>query len=1663
MNHLRQVLAALAWSVVLAIVVAALFPYPARAAFVSCSGTQLYYNETGDGPDLATTEKCSTWGYCKNPDVAGPFYSLDNPACNPYFATCAMTAELDLEVPGNHQNHPSDVGYYYSYVAEELYHQGGSSPIAECGVPGAAITEDFGIVYVTASANCFNPSGGAYLLKTIVCKNGYTSCPKEVDTPLDFAGNAGCVIPQMEKCGTGDQTCRDCTAAGTPPDGSGPGYGGPGDLATGGARLRYAAGGAGIAGFPHSDELLVTLGKFWSADYRERILPVPDESHVFLVTRYGTYREFKTLDTSTGIYGTAKPSSEKRTLTWTGSGWTLTDLDGTVDAFDASGLWESTTPPEGSAYATVGHYTSGVLTSVTFPDGRSEEYTYYPSGDPAEGKLETTTEYGIDGTTHLAPWTYTWVGDDLVEIDRPDDTALLFAYDPTTEYLAKVTLRGKDGSSTRVVRAWSYDTDGKIEKVWKGGDTPAAGTEVWSFTYDSSTQTTVQPPVGDPITYTYDREPASQNVRMKQINGDCPVCDMGPNSQLSYDESSDNPLLPIEILDGRGTATDFEYNTSGLTTSRTEAAGDMDHQRLTTWAYDGPYPALVTEVDQPSVSAVTSFRTTASGYDSAGNPTSRTISGAESGSAFSYQTVITYNAAGQPLSIDPPGYTTTDQTTFTYDPSRGTGDLVLLTRTDPLVGTTTFGYDEYNRRTSVTDPNGLETTTAYDDLDRVTAVVQLGPDSMSSSDDLATAYEYTSFGDLLRTTLPGGNVIEYGYEPDTGRLISVERRPDATTHGERVVYTLDAAGNRTREERQRWDADSSAWVTHSATAYDYTNRCQVHAVRQGADSPEEATTTFGYDCNGNLEQIWEPNLDPETDPATTSYAYDPLNRLTSVTQAWEPPGGSPGTAVTTYSYDVQDHLTGVTDAEGNPTTYVYSDRDLLTREDSLVSGTTTHSYNEHGEEDQTTDARGVTVARTIDELDRVTNVDYPDDTLDTDYAYDAAPGSCGGTSSPVGRLASITRGGETLDYCYDHFGRTVKDGELGYSWDANGNRTGIVYPGGVSAAYGFDYADRETSLSVTTPAGGVTPTAVVTAASYLPSGPLSSLGLGNGAAETRAFDGRYVPTGITLSGLTTGVPGHTWTYTTDPVGNVTEIVETAECSGGGSGLVLENHTATGQETYTSCADLQAGNGFAVESPGHVTFQAQGKVVLSSGFSVGNGASFAAGAGSLPTYSDRTFGYQAPQYSLTSADGPWGTLDWTYDKIGNRLSESRDGGATADGYVYATNAASGDTPILDLVNLAVTGTRDYTWDAAGNLDSVAPGGNFVDFTFDDASRLAAADHPASGASAAFLYDGRGFLRSATETAGGTASVTPVYDSAGLLHTLRRKPSPTDPLDTTYVFYLAGRPVAQLEIDGTGAETWTYLTTDHLGTPLVATDQTGAITWGGGFRPFGTDYQAGTGNGASENRIDLRLPGQWVSDVWADATSGAGIYQNAWRWLETQTARYTRPDPKRLRSGESNLYLYARNNPLLSTDPLGLYTVIGPGAHRIREAFDLLRPLVLPGNKQSDPCDPCQKIFRKLGLDPRMLDENGAAPIIYTAAAPLDPSQAYGTYKCSDWIWIDRRLTEGSDPKKLRCLAAKLAHELAHFLAGHCLTEGPEGQGAEKACFGRLVEGTSECGF
>jgi RHS repeat-associated protein len=1258
--------------------------------------------------------------------------------------------------------------------------------------------------------------------------------------------SAGCFGPGG---GVGGGGAGGSSAGGGPPS-LGPQGDGPG------ATLRYRGGGAGHPDHPMPATWTATLGRYWSHDYAEAIVEDPDATHVWLLTGSATFREFTDAG-GDGDYETAVPSDEYRKLSKTAGGWELRDLDGMVKHFNASGRWTQTVDRNGNAI--VATYVAGQLTVVTFPDGRSETFAY-----DMGGKLESITEVGVDGTT-TRTWTYTWTGDDLVGIARPDGTAWEMLYDDPAHpgYMTRLTLVGTD-LSERIEGAWKY-ADGNVVRTWRGAEdfTDPQAVDKWSFSFDDPAlpvETMVTDPLGNVSTYTFGRDPASDKPRLEQIDGDCPTCGMGPNTQLRYDDPL-NPLKKTMETDGRGHVTIYEYDVHGRLTSRVEAFGTA-LERETTWDYDPIFPAFVTEIVQPSTSGDPfDERRTSFGYDAFGNQDTRTIEGVERDAAFSYVTATTYNSAGMPEDVDPPGYGTADVTSFTYDPARG--DLLADTRTDPLIGTTVFGYDAFNRRTTVTDPNGVETETVYDDLDRVRFLIQRGADP---SEDLVTEHVYDVFGDLFQTVLPEGNVIEYGYD-DAGRLTAIERKPDAdpSSHGERTLYTLNGFGHRVLEELQRWDG--GAWVTESATSYEYSTRCQLDKMTAGAGSATESVTEHAYDCEGNLELVWDANHPSggQTTPASTEYAYDELDRLVAVTQPFGGAGG--GDVITTYGYDVQDHLTEVIDGEGNVTGYVYSDRDLMTRETSEVSGITEYVYNEHGELTSQTDARGITMERTVDELDRVTFVDYPTISLDVTYVYDdpLVPFS-------LGRLNAIIRDGASVDYEYDRFGRVTRDGELTYAYDDNGNPLEIGYPGDVRAVYSYDYADRPSTLDVEG-LGGTLDQPIVTAAGYLPSGPLDSLDLGNGLTETRAYDARYHPDRITVGGGSTLLD---WDYVTDDVGNVEAIADVLEPS-----------------------------------------------------------------------NDRTYGYQDYQYFLTQGDGPWGGLDWTYDTIGNRLAEVRDG-QPADVYEYLENGAGGNLPKLDEIVLGAGGARAYLYDEVGNQTQVANGANVVDFAYDDASRLARIERTSASAATSLLYDGRSFLRfsagSQPDTTGDgvfcdgfesgdtsawpsgiggcreARATRPIYSSEGLLHSLDRAVNVGAGMADRYVFYFGSRPVASMELAG-GSATFQYLSVDHLGTPILATGGSGGSVWMGGFEPFGLDWQAGTPDGSRESGVFLRFPGQWFDKTWEEASLGAELAYNVHRWYQPGTGRYGRPDPIRY-SANQDAYSYSRQQPTNLVDSLGL---------------------------------------------------------------------------------------------------------------------------------------------
>jgi len=160
--------------------------------------------------------------------------------------------------------------------------------------------------------------------------------------------------------------------------------------------------------------------------------------------------------------------------------------------------------------------------------------------------------------------------------------------------------------------------------------------------------------------------------------------------------------------------------------------------------------------------------------------------------------------------------------------------------------------------------------------------------------------------------------------------------------------------------------------------------------------------------------------------------------------------------------------------------------------------------------------------------------------------------------------------------------------------------------------------------------------------------------------------------------------------------------------------------------------------------------------------------------------------------------------------------------------------------------------------------------------------------------------------------------PTYDSQGLLHRrshLSLLAPAAPPSETDTIFYFAGRPVATLRL-APSSSTLTYLTTDHLGTPIIATADTGTLSWQGGFEPFGENW-----NGASAAGVFLRFPGQWVDQVWESARLESGLYYNVWRWYWWEVGRYSSQDLLTWKS-LPHPYLYALGNSLFYSDPLGL---------------------------------------------------------------------------------------------------------------------------------------------
>jgi YD repeat-containing protein len=530
----------------------------------------------------------------------------------------------------------------------------------------------------------------------------------------------------------------------------------------------------------------------------------------------------------------------------------------------------------------------------------------------------------------------------------------------------------------------------------------------------------------------YDSTTGYRTATRRHLNG----------SSSSYLETSfsnfDTRGNPQTITDPNLQATQFTYDTLGRVQTVTPPFSGASSTITFTYDIDGNLTRIDFPPDSFSQPYFLRF-----GYDT---KKKLTFLADAAGNAIVYERTagrVTREALyGGFVSLANRG-TLTGDSTFSYDAAGR-----LLKAFNPLVaGNTVFtqyGSDPNGNPTTITDENAKQDTRIYDALDRLKQVSQL-----RAGTTYVTQFDYDLQGRMKKVTDPATKATDYQHD-DFGRLVKV-----TSPNTDETLYTYDSAGNLIAKKE-----NLSGSPRTTSYAYDGLDRLTL------VDFPTDADWTFSYDASTALNQTGR--LSSVTNgTVTTAREYTPRGDLARETTTI---GGV--TYPVTYGYDAGGNRISVQAPSGVTSTYAYSggrpktltvtagvDQQIVrnlgfapfggrTRAEfpPFNSGTglntvvSTRSYNLRGQVAtlQVTSPAGTVLDQTFD------------------YAYTAGGVGPNDPGPNLDRVIDNRDANESRFYFYDDLDRFWKSTTLAgsplysYAYDANGNRTQEIAPGGTT-------------------------------------------------------------------------------------------------------------------------------------------------------------------------------------------------------------------------------------------------------------------------------------------------------------------------------------------------------------------------------------------------------------------------------------------------------------------------------------------------------------------------------------------------------------------------------------------------------------------------------------
>jgi len=500
-------------------------------------------------------------------------------------------------------------------------------------------------------------------------------------------------------------------------------------------------------------------------------------------------------------------------------------------------------------------------------------------------------------------------------------------------------------------------------------------------------------------------------------------------------------------------------------------------------------------------------------------------------------TTTTYFDTGMPYQVtDPLGHVTT----FSYSSTYAGGYVTQTNMPDtgsPAVHHVVSGSYDFNigKLTTFTDQNNQPSNYAYDSLWRISSATY--PDGGQKT---------FNYPDLL--TIERKNKLDvtphwtdsYSYFDGLGRPIQTQlvSDPQGTTYtvtNYDVLSRVSLNYNPTRCTTPTTNCGEPTWG-FTTTQYDPLNRVTKLIPPDGTTSSNNVTTVYSGNCTtvtdqqgrarksctdglGRLTQIFE---DPASFNYETDYTYDVLNNLLTVNQK----GNDPNSAdwrTRTFTYDSLSRLLTASNPESGSVTYTYD-------ADGNIQTKVSPAPNQTGSATVTTcfgDWTGTTCnnATGYDALNRLLRKTYSDGTTPAvSYVYDVASSSACTPNTltityGVGRRTGMCDAAGSEAWAYDQMGRVLADKRTSnnvgkttsYTYNFDGSEATLTYPSGRVITYSLQTSGTNSAGRMLSAVDVPNSVNYATAASYVPSGALTSLTNGASVVSTLYFNSRFQP------------------------------------------------------------------------------------------------------------------------------------------------------------------------------------------------------------------------------------------------------------------------------------------------------------------------------------------------------------------------------------------------------------------------------------------------------------------------------------------------------------------------------------------------------------------------